>query len=103
MDVRNPAAVTVRMIALLHTYRRERGLPVRVALDVPAEGVSAMDIARELDLPIEGIEGLFLNGRLVGLGARVYPGDRVAFVPHGTPASHPAFFGRAGIEEHAIV
>jgi hypothetical protein len=21
------------------------------------------------------------------------PGDRVAFVPYGTPASHPAFFG----------
>jgi hypothetical protein len=23
----------------------------------------------------------------------VHPGDRVAFVPLGTPASHPAFFG----------
>jgi len=23
----------------------------------------------------------------------VMPGDRVAFVPPGTPASHPAFFG----------
>ena len=25
---------------------------------------------------------------------RVLPGDRVAFVPRGTPASHPAFFGK---------
>ncbi|MEA5075998.1 MAG: MoaD/ThiS family protein [Coriobacteriia bacterium] len=102
MDVRNPAAVTVRMIALLHTYRRERGLPVRVTFEVPSEGMAAITIARALELPIERIEGLFLNGRLVGLGAPVYPGDRVAFVPHGTPASHPAFFGRAGIEEYAI-
>jgi hypothetical protein len=91
MDSTTPAAVTVRMIALLHTYRRERGLPVRVSLEVPEDGTRAIDIARDLDLPVERIEGLFLNGR-----------DRVAFVPHGTPASHPAFFGRAGIEEYAV-
>lgn len=102
MDSTTPAAVTVRMIALLHTYRRERGLPVTVSLEVPDDGVRAIDIALELGLPVERIEGLFLNGRLLGLGALVTPGDRVAFVPHGTPASHPAFFGRAGIEEYAV-
>ncbi|MHB8050655.1 MAG: MoaD/ThiS family protein [Coriobacteriia bacterium] len=102
MDTQIPAAVTVRMIATLHTYRRGLGLPVRVTLTVPDAGVPAVQLARELDLPLHLIEGLFLNGRLVGLGASVHPGDRVAFVPHGTPASHPAFFGRAGIERYAI-
>jgi hypothetical protein len=102
MDSTIPAAVTVRMIALLHTYRRERGLPVTVSLEVPEDGARAIDIARELGLPVERIEGLFLNGRLLGLGALVTPGDRVAFVPHGTPASHAAFFGRTGIEEYAV-
>lgn len=102
MDSMSPAAVTVRMIALLHIYRRERGLPVMVSVEVPEGGVRAVDVARDLDLPVERIEGLFLNGRLLGLGAVVSPGDRVAFVPHGTPASHPAFFGRAGIEEYAV-
>ncbi len=103
MDAPNPAAVTVRMIAALHTYRRDHGLPVRVTLQVPESGMRAVDIAHDLDLPVERIEGLFLNGRLVGLGAPVKPGDRVAFVPEGTPASHPAFFGRAGIERYALV
>ncbi|MHB1136220.1 MAG: MoaD/ThiS family protein [Coriobacteriia bacterium] len=102
MDTQIPAAVTVRMIATLHTYRRDRGLPVRVALEVPEGGVAAAELARGLELPLHLIEGLFLNGRLVGLGASILPGDRVAFVPHGTPASHPAFFGRAGIERYAI-
>ena len=102
MDSKNPAAVTVRMIATLHTFRRDRGLPVRVTLEVPGDGLPAVEVARRLGLPLERIEGLFLNSRLVGLGARVYPGDRVAFVPHGTPASHPAFFGRAGIERYAL-
>lgn len=102
MEIVTPAAVTVRMIAFLHTYRRERGLPVTVSVEVPEGGVRAVEIARDLDLPIERIEGVFLNGRLLGLGAMVMPGDRVAFVPYGTPASHPAFFGRAGIEEYAV-
>ena len=102
MEAQTPASVTVRMIATLHLYRRELGLPVRVTLDVPEEGTSAVEIARGLELPLDRIEGLFLNGRLVGLGAPVRPGDRVTFVPHGTPASHPAFFGRAGIERYAV-
>lgn len=93
---------TVRMFAFLHTYRRERGLPTTVAVSVPAEGVRATDVAHELELPIDRIEGVFINGELLGLGARVTPGDRVAFVPHGTPASHPAFFGRHGIEAYAL-
>jgi hypothetical protein len=101
MGTTTPAMV--RMIAFLHDYRRELGLPTAVAFDVPAEGMRAVDIARQLELPVERIEGAFLNARLVGLGALVRPGDRVAFVPYGTPASHPAFFGRAGIEEYAIV
>lgn len=102
METQTPAAVTVRMIATLHLYRRELGLPVRVSLDVADGGVPAVEIAHRLALPMDRIEGLFLNGRLVGLGALVQPGDRVAFIPHGTPASHPAFFGRAGIERYAV-
>jgi hypothetical protein len=95
------APVTVRMLAFLHTYRRDRGLPTTVPVEVPAAGVTAAELAGLLGLPLDRIEGLFLNAELVGLGARVRPGDRVAFVPHGTPATHPAFFGRAGIEAHA--
>ena len=94
---------TVRMLAFLHAHRREQGLPTTVAVPVSNEGVRAIDLASSLDLPTERIECLFLNGALVGLGAVVRPGDRVAFVPYGTPASHPAFFGQHGIERYAIV
>lgn len=92
------APATVRMLASLHAHRRASGLPPRVNVRVPAEGIGAADLASLLDLPLELIEGLFLNAQLVGLGATVRPGDRVAFLPHGTPATHPAFFGRHGIE-----
>lgn len=93
---------TVRMFAALHTHRRAAGLPTTVEVELPAEGVCAADLATALDLPLEMIEGAFVNSELVGLAARVAPGDRVAFIPYGTPASHPAFFGRRGIEAHAL-
>lgn len=92
----------VRMLALLHGYCREHDIPTTLSMNVPTEGVRAHDLASSIGLPIDDIEGLFLNGALVGLGAVVLPGDRVAFLPYGTPASHPAFFGRAGIEQYAI-
>ena len=87
------AAVTVRMIATLHTIRAERGLPSTVALEVPAGGATAREIAEQLELPLELVDGVFHNYRGAGLDTVVRPGDRVAFVPVGTPASHPAFFG----------
>ncbi len=87
------APATVRMIAFLDTYRKERGLPTTVLAPIPADGVSARDLAQSLELPIDTIDGAFLNQLPVGLDAIVRPGDRIAFVPFGTPASHPAFFG----------
>jgi hypothetical protein len=85
--------VTVRMIAFLDTYRKERGLSSTESIEVADEGVTAQDLAASLDLPLERIEGVFLNHSVSGLDVLVRPGDRVAFVPYGTPASHPAFFG----------
>ncbi len=95
------APVTVRFFAQLHGFRRDRDLPTTLTVLVTASGVPAADLARSLGLRLTDVEGLFLNGALVGLGATVRPGDRVAFLPYGTPATHPAFFGRAGIEAHA--
>jgi len=96
------ASVSVRMLAFLHTHQRELGRPTALSVDVPPAGVRAVDIATSLELPLGIIEGLFLNGTLLGLGALVYPGDRVAFVPYGTPASHPAFFHRTGIRATSV-
>src|SRR5512133_3445293 len=96
------APATVRMLAFLHTYRRDRGLPTTVSVEVSPAGVLAADLATSLELPLDRIEGLFRNGEIVGLGALVSPGDRVAFLPYGTPATHPAFFGKHGIEAYEL-
>jgi len=87
------ASVNVRALAFLHDVRRSRGESPFVEIEVPAEGMSAYDIADRLGLPLELVNGAFVNGFLYDGDVIVRPGDRVALMPTGTPAYHPAFFG----------
>ncbi|MBI5231800.1 MAG: MoaD/ThiS family protein [Coriobacteriales bacterium] len=86
-------AVEVRMFGVLHTLRCQRGQSPRARVDVPAEGRAARDIAMELGLPLDQIEGVLCNHDAFGLGHVVRPGDRLAFVPYGTPGPHRFFLG----------
>jgi hypothetical protein len=88
--------VTVRTLAYLRSFRSEAGLPTTFRVDVPADGLSAGALAGYIGLPADMVEGVFHNYVKSGLDSLVVPGDRVAFVPYGTPASHPAFFGPFG-------
>ncbi|HBI15525.1 MAG TPA: hypothetical protein DDY20_08445 [Desulfobulbaceae bacterium] len=78
----------VRMFGLLHTLRTKEGLPVTVELFLSPEGKAAREIALELRLPLEKIEAVFCNHTACPLDHTVMPGDRVAFVPYGTPGPH---------------
>ncbi|TDB38284.1 MAG: MoaD/ThiS family protein [Actinobacteria bacterium] len=80
--------VTIRTFGCLYDIRCEMGLPATVTQEVPEDGISAGDLATGLGLPHEQIEGVFLNGTVYSLGHIVMPGDRVAFVPYGTPGPH---------------
>jgi len=86
-------AVTVRMFGLLHLYCREHGMPSTLETTVPAAGTTGRDLAMELGLPCEQIEGVFVNRTVYGIDHPVMPGDRVAFVPYGTPGPHRVFLG----------
>jgi len=95
------AQVTVRFFGSLHTLRSGAGLETTTVVDVPDEGILARDLARSLELPIDAIEGVFCNGDVFGLGRLLRPGDRVAFVPYGTPGPHRYYLGlyKAGLED----
>lgn len=79
---------TIRMFGLLHTIRKQKGLPVTVELHLPPEGKIAKDIAMELQLPTDKIEAVFCNHLAYSLEHIILPGDRAAFIPHGTPGPH---------------
>ena len=93
--------VHVRMFGSLRAERAQSGLPVETRVDVPADGFPARDIAADLGLPLDRIEGVFINHRIQRLSEVVHPGDTIAFVPHGTPGPHRFFLGlyTAGQEE----
>lgn len=86
----------VRVFGALHAHRVERELPTTLAYRVPGCGTTARDIAEDLGLPRELIEGVFCNGHVYPLSHVVMPGDRVGFVPQGIPGPHRFMLGIYG-------
>lgn len=85
--------IHIRFFGVLHALRRERGLPLHEEMSVPQCGVVASDLAAQLDLPLDHIEGVFCNHKVHPLDTTIRPGDQVAFVPKGTPGPHRYFLG----------
>ncbi|MRR11399.1 MoaD/ThiS family protein [bacterium] len=94
--------VTVRMFGLLHAARSTAGLSSTVDAEIPVQGCSARQVALDLGLDLDLIEGVFVNRTVYGIDHPVFPGDRVAFVPYGTPGPHRFCLGlySAGRESH---
>jgi hypothetical protein len=88
--------LTIRLFGSLRALVRERGLPVACEREVPREGKTGFEVAAELQLPDNRIEAVFRNGLIQGLDKKVFPGDRVAFVPRGTPGPYRVLLGMVG-------
>jgi len=87
---------TVRMFGALHTIRVNRGLAAIAEVSIPSGGCAASALARELDLPLDKIEAVFVNHKVYGLEHRIQTGDRVAFVPTGIPGPARTLLGIRG-------
>jgi len=95
--------VHVRVFGSLRPARAEQGLPHEFDIEVPAEGVPARELASSFGLPMDRVEGVFVNHDVRGLGVVVQPGDRIAFVPNDIPGPHRYFLGlyHAGKDDNA--
>lgn len=91
MDQHHTASV--RMFGIFHTLRQERGLAPGLNLPLPAVGHTALEIARQLDLPLEMVGAVYCNHTPASLGRVIRPGDRIAFVPKGVPGPHKCLQG----------
>ncbi len=87
------STVMVRLFGALYALQKERGGPTALEVELPPEGVTGAELAGMLDLPLSMIEGMFCNRTVRPLGHQLMPGDRVAFVPEGTPGPHRFFLG----------
>ncbi len=103
-SARQQTCVTVRVFSSLRPILQARGVDETTLLvEVPACGVTGHELAELMELPAEAIEGVFVNHVVHGMGIHIDRGDRVAFVPQGTPGPHRVFLGlyRAGKDENA--
>jgi hypothetical protein len=85
--------VSVRAFGVLGCLLRDRGLASPLRHPVPPQGVSAAQIAAELDLPLDRIEGVFDDHVIHNIDHTILPGHSIAFVPYGTPGPHRFFLG----------
>jgi sulfur carrier protein ThiS len=60
-----------------------------------SENMTAKDLALQLDIPVDEIEAVFVNGSAQLIDCTVKSGDRIAFVPPGTPGPYRLMLGLA--------
>jgi len=87
--------VSIRVFGFLRKYMDAQGLPYALEKEIDPEGRPANDIVLELGIPPNEVEGVFVNGSIENIYDPVFPGDRVAFLPYGTPGPYRVFLGMA--------
>ncbi|MBW2615997.1 MAG: MoaD/ThiS family protein [Deltaproteobacteria bacterium] len=90
-----PNIISIRIFGFLQKYMDEQGRPYAFEKEIDPKGKAACDIARELRIPTKEVEGVFINGSVENIDDPVFPGDRVAFLPYGTPGPYRVFLGMA--------
>ena len=84
---------TVKVLGTLQVLRENRGQETETEVSIPSCGCAASVLARELDLPLESIESVFVNHQMYCLDHCIQQGDKVAFVPKGFPHAASSRFG----------
>jgi len=90
--------VEIRCFSFLKKICDERNLSFPFYYELKDQ-CSALELAERLDLPLEKIEAVFINGVASPVAEGVIkPGDRVAFIPPGTPGPYRALLGMVKIQ-----
>lgn len=84
--------IEVRGFLQLYGLFKERNWPVPliIELDKPVTGI---ELAERLEVPLDILEIIFVNGWAQSVEHIINPGDRVAFVPEGCPGPYRVFLG----------
>ncbi len=92
-DTAGIAPVEIRYFGQLKQIAEEKGWSFPCFYELPKE-CSAIELAEQMNVPTEQIEGVFVNGIASPLDkGRVKPGDRVGFVPYGIPGPYRVLLG----------
>lgn len=93
---------TILMFGSLYSFRQQKGLSPMLELPLPPEGKRAMDIARELGLPLDSLGAVYCNHLPASLQQLIRQGDRIAFVPRSVPGPHNGPLGFPTLESDEV-
>ena len=85
--------LSIAVFGPLRKHMDRQGLSYTLRRAVSKGGRSAYDVAVDLGLPPEKVEAVFRNGQVINIYDTVFPGDRLAFFPQGTPGPYRVFLG----------
>lgn len=88
----NVQQIEVRAFSFLKRVFDERKLTQPLKIEWPKPAPARL-LIEKLRLNPEEIEAIFLNGAARHLEDVIYPGDRVALVPPGTPGPYRVLLG----------
>ena len=87
--------IEVRGFLHLDAVLRKRQGKMPLIIDL-SESTTGRKLAESLDIPIDEIEVIFINGFVEELDHVIHPGDRVAFLPPGCPGPYRIALGFYG-------
>jgi len=87
--------IEIRGFMKLYSFLKKKygSIPVMYEIDGPITG---FELAEEMEIIIEDIEVIFVNGFVQGLDYVINPGDRMAFLPPGCPGPYRIALGFYG-------
>lgn len=92
MGKENKKTIEIRGFLQLDAFlkKNHKDYPLKIELDGP---ISGKELAKELKIPLDEIEVIFVNGLVQALDYTIHPGDRLAFLPPGCPGPYRIALG----------
>jgi molybdopterin converting factor small subunit len=84
--------IEVRVFGSLTEIFEKKNRAIPFIMDL-CEPILGSDLAGKLEIPRDTIEVIIVNGVVQALNHSIQPGDRVAFVPPGTPGPYRVLLG----------
>jgi hypothetical protein len=99
MTGQNKSTIEVRGFLHLNKIFKEKNWPVPLILEL-AEPTTGAELAKSLEIPLEEIEVVFVNGFVQQIDYPIQPGDRIAFLPPGCPGPYRMALGFYAKNQH---
>ncbi|MCG8618395.1 MAG: MoaD/ThiS family protein [Desulfobacterales bacterium] len=85
--------ITFNAFSFLQKTLKEKNIPHKEAqMEIP-EKATPHSLMDDMELERAAVEAVFINGRVAPFDTAIKDGDRIAFVPHGTPGPYRVFLG----------